>query len=76
VLSEGFLLVISGVALGLVGAGVSAYSMRALLFGVTPSDLTSYVGAVVILGVTGLAASWWPARRAMRVNSVHALRSE
>ena len=76
VLSEGFLLVICGVGFGLVGAGVSAYSMRALLFGVTPSDLTSYVAAVLVLGATGLVASWWPARRAMRVNPVHALRAE
>jgi ABC-type antimicrobial peptide transport system permease subunit len=76
VLSEGFLLVIGGVGLGLVVAGVSAYSMQALLFGVTPSDLTSYVAAVLVFGATGLAASWWPARRAMRVNPVHALRAE
>ena len=76
VLTEGLLLVIAGIGLGLLGAGIAARGIRTLLFGVAPSDPTSYLGAVLILALTGVAASWWPARRAMRVNPVQALRSE
>jgi predicted permease len=76
VLTEALVLVGAGVGLGLVGAGTAANGMRALLFGVAPADLASYAGAIVLLCVTGLAASWLPARRAMHVNPVEALRSE
>ena len=76
VLTEGLLLAVLGIALGLLGAVAAAHGMRTLLFGVGPSDPTSYLGAILILAMTGLAASWWPARRAMSVNPVQALRSE
>ena len=36
----------------------------------------SYANAIVLLFVTGIAASWLPARRAMRVNPVEVLRAE
>jgi predicted permease len=76
VLAEAFLLVGSGVGLGILGAGVAANGMRSLFFGVGLSDWLSYGTAIALLGLTGAGASWWPARRAMRVNPVEALRSE
>jgi predicted permease len=76
VLVEALVLVGAGVALGLLGGTVAANAMRALLFGVGPGDLTSYTNAIVLLFVTGMAASWLPARRAMRVNPVEVLRAE
>jgi putative ABC transport system permease protein len=76
VLSEAALLVGVGLAAGVLTAGAAAQGIRTLLFGVAPTDVASYAGAVVLLSVAGLLASWWPARRASRVNPVDALRSE
>jgi putative ABC transport system permease protein len=76
VLREGLALVIAGLGLGLVSAALAANAMRALLFGVGAADVLSYAGAVVLLCLTGLAASWWPARRASSVNPVEALRAD
>jgi len=59
-----------------VTAAAAAHGIRSLLFGVAPSDPASYAGAVVLLAVTGLVASWWPARRASRVDPADALRSD
>jgi putative ABC transport system permease protein len=76
VLGEGLTLVVAGVLVGLAAAAAAAQAMRALLFGVGPADVASYGGAVLLLCLTGLAAGWWPARRAMRVNPVEALRHD
>lgn len=76
VLREGLALVMAGLGLGLVSAALAANAMRALLFGVGAADVLSYTGAVVLLCLIGLAASWWPARRASSVNPVEALRAE
>src|SRR6185436_14041480 len=63
VLFEAALLVGAGLCAGILTAAVAAHAIQALLFGVAPTDLASYAGAVVLLSVTGLMASWWPARR-------------
>jgi hypothetical protein len=57
-----------GVALGLAGALVVTRFLRTILFGVSPFDPASFVGVSVLL------ASFIPARRAMRIDSVEALR--
>jgi putative ABC transport system permease protein len=57
-------------------AALAAHAIRSLLFGVAPGDPASYAGAVVLLTVTGLLASWWPARRASRVDPASAPRSD
>jgi putative ABC transport system permease protein len=76
VLSEALRLVIAGVVIGIVAASGTSHAMRALLFAVSPLDVASYAGAIVLLALVGLAASWWPARRAGRVNPMVALRAE
>jgi ABC-type antimicrobial peptide transport system permease subunit len=76
VLSESLRLVGWGVGAGLLGAVAAAHGMRTLLFGVGPADLASYAAAMALLGATGIAASWWPARRAMSVDPVETLRAE
>jgi predicted permease len=65
-----------GLIVGLAGAGAMARLIGSLLFGVTPGDpLTFAVVPLVILGAA-LMASYLPARRAMRVDPLIALRSE
>jgi ABC-type lipoprotein release transport system permease subunit len=49
--------------------------MRALLFGVSPTDPITYAAVVVALCGVALLACWIPARRAVRTNPLDALRS-
>ena len=58
------------------GALAVRQSLAGLLFGVRPTDPWSFVGVVVVLISAGLLASYFPARRATRVDPIAALRSE
>ena len=50
--------------------------MRSLLYGTSPSDTSSWLGAAAILALTAAVASYIPARRAMHGDPVKALRAE
>ncbi len=76
VVGQGAVLGGIGVAIGLVGAfGVTRF-LRTLLVGVSPFDVSSFVGVAVTLSGIALMASYLPARRASRVDPVEALRAE
>jgi len=68
--------VVAGVALGLAGAVVAARALAPLLFDVRPSDPSTFVGVVLLLGAVSLAATWLPARRAGRIEVMQVLRGE
>jgi len=52
------------------------YSLRAFLFGVTPTDPAALVGACLVLTIVTIAAAYLPARRAAAVDPIVALRCE
>ena len=52
------------------------YSLRAFLFGVTPTDPVALAGACLVLGISALLAAYLPARRAAAVDPIVALRCE
>lgn len=65
-----------GTLLGL-GAGYAVSRvLESRLYGVASADVTSNTAAVLLLGLTGVVACWIPARRAMGVDPITALRSE
>jgi predicted lysophospholipase L1 biosynthesis ABC-type transport system permease subunit len=65
-----------GVGLGLVGAGALSTALSAALLGVAPVDPVTFGGAATVLLLAALAAGYFPARRAARVDPVVTLRSE
>ena len=76
VLAGGFRLVATGALLGLVAAALSARLLSSLLFGVSPTDVTVYTAAVVILVAIGIVATLVPALRVMRTDPTVALKAE
>ena len=69
-------LVLLGAALGLAGAYAATRVMSSILFGVTPTDVFTFVAVPLILLVVALVASLVPARRATKVDPLVALRYE
>jgi len=76
VLRSAMSLVLIGAVLGLAGAYAATRVMSSLLFGVTPTDLVTFVAVPLLLFVVALLASLVPARRATKVDPLVALRYE
>ena len=75
-MARGLRLALNGSVLGLVASVVGAHYIESLLFQVKPGDPGGYFGALGVLGVAVLLASWLPARHVARINPLEALRSE
>ena len=74
VLRRAGVLAVVGIIFGVAGAALGARFMQSMLFGITSGDPMSYGGAVVVAIAIALAASWYPVRRALRIDPAEALR--
>lgn len=73
---NGMRLTLLGLCIGVVAAAVAARWMSSVLFNVKPTDPLTFVAVGVLLGTVAFLASYLPARRAMRVDPMVALRYE
>jgi putative ABC transport system permease protein len=76
ILARGLGLALIGVAAGLVAAFFLTGLIATQLHGIQPHDLATFIGVPILLACVALVASYIPARRAMRVDPLVALRSE
>jgi putative ABC transport system permease protein len=76
VLREGIKLTILGVAIGVIAAFGQLRLLANLLFGVSPSDPATFAAVAILLTSVAVAACYVPARKAMKVDPIVALRHE
>jgi putative ABC transport system permease protein len=76
IIRQGVSLALVGVAIGLAGAFAVTRLIDSLLFGISPQDPLSFIGIALFLTAVAVVASYIPARRAMGVDPMNALRYE
>ena len=76
VVRQGAALVAAGAVAGLLAAAAASRILESFLFGVTPYDHLTFVGAPLSLAAVALVACWLPARRATRIDPMDTLRAE
>jgi ABC-type antimicrobial peptide transport system permease subunit len=76
IVAGGMALVGIGIAVGIGASLLLLRSLGTLLFGVTPYDIPTYAGVIMLLGGTAALACYLPARRAAQIEPLIALRYE
>jgi len=76
IVGKGLMLTLIGIGIGLVGAFGLTRVMQTLLFGISTTDWVTFTGVALFLTVVGLIATAIPARRAIKVDPLVALRYE
>lgn len=76
ILGEGGRLALLGAVIGLGAAALTGQLIGKLLFGVSAYDAPTFVAVPLVLGIVTVVAAWIPARRAMRLDPLSAIREE
>jgi putative ABC transport system permease protein len=76
VLRQGVILTTIGIAFGLLGAAAGARVLQGMLFGITPLDPQTFIGVPLMFGLVATFACYMPARYAMKVDPLVALRHD
>ncbi|MDD5544114.1 MAG: ABC transporter permease [Acidobacteriia bacterium] len=76
IIFQGLILAMIGISGGVVIGLAVTRMMNTLLFQITANDPLTFVGSAAIFAAVALLASYWPARRAMRIDPAGALRAE
>jgi putative ABC transport system permease protein len=76
VVGTGLRLAVTGVAIGAVAAVAATKALSGLLFGVTAGDPPTFAAITLVVAAVALLASYLPARRALRIDPVEALRAD
>ena len=74
VVGQGMLLAVAGVMVGTLGARLLTRQMQAVLFGITANDVATFAQVIAVLLGAALLASWLPAKKALGIDPVTALR--
>ena len=74
VLGQGAKLTIAGLAVGVVAALALTRVLSTQLYGVSTTDVTAFAAVLPVLGAVALFATWLPARRAVRLDPLEAMR--
>ena len=76
ILGKGLVLTLIGIGIGLVGAWGITRVMQSMLFGISTTDWVTFTGVALFLMLVGLIATAIPARRAIKIDPLVALRYE
>ena len=76
IVGQGIRLAAWGIAGGIAGAGAITWVIQSILYNVTPTDPVSFGGVAVFLAIIAGLASYVPARRALAVDPIVALRND
>ena len=76
IMREALAVVLPGIAAGIPLALALAWALRSQLYGVSATDPWTTTGAALVFLATATVASWWPARRASKIQPIDALRQD
>jgi putative ABC transport system permease protein len=76
IVGQGMRPAVLGIVVGVAGAFVLSRLMSSLLYGIAPSDFLTYASVALMLAAAALLSCYVPARRALRIDPVNALRDE